>query len=125
MSTEFGHRFWDGTVGRDESREAAYGQAARFKPGAVEVVLRPGPDSPWKRDLVQPHTLEERFAALFEARREAEELSTWRAQKLTDLGLSPNPWSGGEPEHALLFQEKQIKALRRQVEALKSASRES
>ena len=118
-TVEYGHRFWDGTVGADESRDAAFGQAARFKPGMVEVVVRTAPDAPWERDVVQPHTLEERFAALFEVRREAEELSLWRATKLTELGLSPNPWSWGEPEHALPFQEKVIKDLRRQVEELK------
>lgn len=116
---EWGSRFWDGSIRPAGDRTEAFDHVLGFKPGMVEVVFRDDPEGQWRRDGEQPHTLEERFAALFKARRESEELSTWRGEKLTDLGLSPNPWSWGEPEHALLFQEQQIKALRREVEELK------
>ena len=119
---EYGHRFADGSARPEASRDAALATVARFKPGFVEIVYRDSPDGPWKRDDVQPHTLEERFDAIFDFLRERDELSLWRGTKLTELGLSPNPWSWGEPEHVLLFQEKVIKDLRRRVAELKGST---
>lgn len=104
VSREYGHRFWDGSAAPDESRDAALEYARRFNAGSVEIVWRTGPDEPWVRDRDQPHSPDERIDALAGALKAEAELSLWRATRLTDLGLSPNPLSWSMTSHLITWE---------------------
>jgi hypothetical protein len=88
---EFGHRFWDGSAGPEESRESAAAFAARFKPGFVEIVYRESPDASWVRDIDQPHTPDGRIDALADLIENLRHLVDWRGKRLVELGAHPNP----------------------------------
>jgi hypothetical protein len=88
---QWGFRFWDGTTAPTESRQAALVAAARFVPGAIEIVHRDTHDAPWTRDRHQPHTPDQRMDQLARHIDRLGRLNDWRGTRLVDLGEHPNP----------------------------------